>query len=183
MAATISVHEFISLDGFYDDPTFTFEFGFDDAMGETLAAITGPASALLLGRRTHEMFAPGWRDRTVEDDPGVPFFNDSEKLVVGSTPSAEEWNNSTAVGAYSPELIRSLKDAHDGALYTSGSGQLVRAMLGEGLVDDLHLFVYPVALGSGELFWAGVDRAKLALKGSDVYTNGVVHLHYGPAAS
>ena len=88
--ATIAVHEFISLDGVIESPSWTFDYGFDPQMGETLAAITGRASAILLGRRTHEMFAPGWRDRTVEDDSGAPFFNDSEKFVVGAQPSAEE---------------------------------------------------------------------------------------------
>jgi dihydrofolate reductase len=182
MTATIAVHEFISLDGFYDDPSFTFQFGWDPAMGETLAAITGAATALLLGRRTHEMFAPAWRDRTVEDDPGVPFFNESEKLVVGSTPSSQEWNNSTAIGAYDAATIRELKDTREGTLYTSGSGQLVRALLGEGLVDELHLFVYPIALGAGERFWDGIDQTTLRLVAHDVYENGVVHLCYGPAA-
>ena len=58
MTATIAVHEFISADGVFESPTWTFEFGFDPRMGETLAAITGSATAILLGRKTHEMFAP-----------------------------------------------------------------------------------------------------------------------------
>lgn len=180
--ATIAVHEFISLDGVIEDPSWTFEFGFDPAMGETLGAITGAASTILLGRRTHEMFAPAWRDRTVDDDPGVPFFNETEKLVVGSSPSAEEWNNTTHLGAYDAAAIRGLKEERDGVIYVSGSGQLVRALLDDGLVDELHLFVYPIALGSGQRLF-GDDRVKLALTASDVYDNGVVHLCYGPAAA
>ncbi len=68
---------FISLDGVFESPTWTMELGFDPRMGEALAAITGESDAILLGRRTHEMFAPAWRDRTVEDDPGAPVFNGS----------------------------------------------------------------------------------------------------------
>ena len=68
-----------------------------------------------------------------------------------------------------------------GVIYISGSGQLVRGLLAEGLVDDLHLFVYPIALGEGERFWADGEQHKLALKAHDVYDNGVVHLDYGPA--
>ncbi|MGA6205429.1 dihydrofolate reductase family protein [Nocardia testacea] len=181
---TIAVHEFVSLDGSYEDPSFTFEFGFDPQMGETLAAITGAAKAILLGRNTFEMFAPAWSTRTVEDDPGAPFFNDTVKYVVGAREPQVEWANSVSLGAYDPSRIRALKDEIDGIIYISGSGTLVRALLAEGLVDDLHLFVYPIALGKGEkLFADGVGATKFALKGHDVYANGVVHLDYGPAGS
>ena len=180
--ATIAVHEFISLDGVFESPTWTFEYGFDPRMGETLGAITDAATTILLGRTTYEMFAPAWRDRTVEDDPGSPFFNETEKLVVGAQELVEEWNNSTRIGTYDADANRKLKAERDGVIYISGSGQLVRALLDDGLVDDLHLFVYPVALGAGERLWRdGVDPTKLALKATDVYDNGVVHLDYGPA--
>jgi dihydrofolate reductase len=180
--ATIAVHEFISLDGVFESPTWTFDYGFDPKMGETLAAITDQSSTILLGRHTFEMFAPAWRDRTVEDDPGAPYFNETEKFVVGSNVPVDEWNNSTSLGAYDPDAIRRLKAERDGVIYISGSGQLVRALLAEGLVDELHLFVYPVALGEGEKFWReGEGPTRLALQAQDVYDNGVVHLSYGPA--
>ncbi len=182
MTAKIAVHEFISADGVFESPSWTFEFGFTDAMGETLGEITGRSGVILLGRHTHEMFAPAWRDRTVEDDPGAPFFNETEKLVVGSQPSAEEWANTTEFGTYDAERIRRLKEERDDTIFISGSGQLVRAVLADGLVDELHLFVYPIALGSGERFWREGGSTRLQLNGSDVYDNGVVHLNYGPAA-
>ncbi|MBJ8348890.1 dihydrofolate reductase family protein [Antrihabitans sp. YC2-6] len=181
---TIAVHEFISLDGVFEDPSWTFEYGFDPAMGETLGGITGGAQAILLGRKTFEMFAPAWSTRTVEDDPGAPFFNDTAKYVVGSQEPSVEWSNSTRLGSYDAEAIKKLKDETDGTIYISGSGTLVRALLTDGLVDDLHLFVYPVALGKGErLFAEGSDATKLALKEHETYANGVVHLAYGPAAN
>jgi dihydrofolate reductase len=179
---TIAVHEFIALDGVFENPAWTAEFGFDPAMGETLAAVTGGAAAILLGRTTYEMFAPAWRDRTVEDDPGAPFFNETEKLVVGANEPAEEWANTTRIGAYDADAIRRLKEERDGVIYISGSGQLVRGLLRDGLVDEIHLFVYPISLGEGERFWAEGEQNKLMLKAHDVYDNGVVHLCYGPAA-
>ncbi|WP_091790032.1 dihydrofolate reductase family protein [Pedococcus dokdonensis] len=178
----IAVHEFISLDGVFEDPSWTFQFGFDPAMGETLAGITGGASAILLGRRTFEMFAPAWRDRTVEDDPGAPFFNDTTKHVVGEQEPSEEWGPLARLGGYDPARIQALKDETEGTIYVSGSGQLVRGLLADGLVDELHLFVYPIALGSGQrLFADGAGPTTLALLASDVYANGVLHLSYGPA--
>jgi len=181
--ATIAVHEFISLDGVFESPTWTFDYGFDPKMGETLGEITDGSTTILLGRKTHEMFAPAWRDRTVEDDPGADFFNLTEKFVVGSNEPAEAWNNTTRLGAYDPDAIRRLKQEREGVIYISGSGRLVRALLAEGLVDDLHLFVYPVALGAGERFFKDGEEHRLALRGSQVYDNGVVHLDYGPAGA
>ena len=180
----IAVHEFISLDGVFESPSWTFEFGFDPAMGETLAGIAGGASAILLGRTTFDMFAPAWRDRTAEQDPGAPFFNETTKYVVGEQEPAEQWGPSERLGAYDAARIQQLKDDTDGTIYVSGSGRLVRGLLADGLVDELHLFVYPIALGAGDrLFVAGDGPHKLALLASDTYANGVVHLSYGPAAS
>ena len=179
---SIAVHEFISLDGVFEDPRWTSDYGFDPSMGETLGAITGASKAILLGRKTYEMFAPAWSTRTVEDDPGAPFFNNTHKYVVGSTEPNVDWGPSTRLGPYDPDGIRTLKDETDGVIYISGSGTLVRALLRDSLVDDLHLFVYPVALGQGKRLWdEGVDQTKLTLKEQDAYDNGVVHLNYGPA--
>ena len=176
---TIEVHEFIALDGVFEDPTWTFDYGFHDKMGETLAAMTDRSDAILLGRTTYEMFAPAWSTRTVEDDPGAPFFNDTHKYVVGSNEPSVEWGPSTRL-AYDADAIRKLKDQHEG-IYVSGSGQLVRGLLADGLIDHLHLFVYPVALGQGKkLFADGVDT-RLSLQDTETYPNGVVHLDYGPA--
>ena len=179
---TIAVHEFISLDGVFEEPTWTFEHGFDPRMGETLGAITGASEAILLGRTTYEMFAPAWSTRTAEDDPGAPFFNDTHKYVVGTHEPNVEWGPSTRLGGYDPDTIRKLKAETNGVIYVSGSGTLVRALVRDGLVDDLHLFVYPLTLGKGARLWYdGVDSTKLALKEHDVYDNGVVHLGYDPA--
>jgi len=70
----------------------------------------------------------------------------------------------------------------DGSIYISGSGTLVRALLKDGLVDDLHGFVYPVALGRGKRLWdEGADPVRLALKVHEAYDNGVAHVVYGLA--
>ncbi|HEX4016411.1 MAG TPA: dihydrofolate reductase family protein [Frankiaceae bacterium] len=181
---TIKVHEFMTLDGVIENPSWTMEFGFDPKMGETLAGLTGgTGNAILLGRTTFEMFAPAWSTRTAEEDPGAPFFNDTTKYVVSSTPPSVEWANSVHLGAYDPAAIQKLKAGVAGTIYLSGSATLVRALLADGLVDELHLFVYPVTLGSGlRLFTGSMPGHKLSLVASDVYDNGVVHLAYGPAA-
>jgi dihydrofolate reductase len=179
----IKVHEFTTVDGVVDVPMWTVDYGFPDDLSATIGALTGAAKGILLGRRTFEMFAPAWSTRTVEEDPGAPFFNDTTKYVVSSTLSDAEtvWRNSTVVG-YDAEGLRALKD-EVGDLYVSGSATLVRSLIADGLVDELHLFVYPVAVGQGiRLFEDGGPKTPLALLDAERLSNGVAHLTYGPAA-
>lgn len=92
----IKVHEFVSLDGVFENPSWTADFGFPTGMGEAIGAMTTSSTAILLGRTTYQMFAPAWSTRTVEDDPGAGFFNDTPKFVVSSTlTAADDWQNST----------------------------------------------------------------------------------------
>ena len=182
--AAIVVHEFMTLDGVIAAPSWASGFPFDPAMGQAIGGLMSTCSALLLGRTTFEMFAPAWSSRTAEDDPGAPFMNDSPKYVVSSTLRDPEWANSTVLGPYSADAIRDLTARVDGDLYVSGSGTLVRAMLADGLVDRLHLFVYPLALGSGSrLFDAPAGHQQFTLEASEAYTSGVLHLTYSPAAA
>jgi len=179
----IKVHEFISLDGVIENPSWTAEFGFDPQMGEAIGALTTDSSAILLGRTTYEMFYPAWSTRTAADDPGAPFFNDTRKYVVSSTLTNADWSNSSILGPYDADTIRTLKDDVAGSIYVSGSGTLVRAMLDDGLVDELHLFMYPVTLGAGlRLFPERGAGLTLSLAQSETYANGVLHLAYAPAS-
>jgi dihydrofolate reductase len=173
----------MSLDGVIDAPTWTFDYGFDPQMGEAIGAVTARSRGILLGRTTYEMFEPAWSTRTVEDDPGAPFFNDTTKYVVSATLTTATWRNSKIIGPYDPNAIRSLKDEVDGDLYVSGSGTLVRAMLADGLVDELHLFVYPLTRGSGpRLFAEDASPSELSREACESYDNGVVYLAYRPQA-
>lgn len=180
--AKIAAHEFISLDGVFEDPKWTFDFGFDPRMGETIAGLMASTTAILLGRRTYEEFYPAWSARTAEQDPGAPFFNETPKYVISGTLQSADWQNATILGAYDPEAIGALKDQTDGDIYISGSGTLVRGLLADGLLDELHLFLFPVALGRGQRLFAEGAGTKHGLLGTDVYDNGVVHLAYRPAA-
>jgi dihydrofolate reductase len=173
----------MTLDGVIDTPTWTADYGFDPQMGEAIGAVMERSSGILLGRRTYEMFEPAWSARTVEDDPGAPFFNDTTKYVVSGTLTTATWRNSTIIGPYDAEAVRRLKDQVDGDLYVSGSVSLVRAMLADGLLDGLHLFLYPLTRGSGpRLFPEDAAPAKLSLADCRSYQNGVVYLSYRPSA-
>ena len=177
--AAIKVHEFMSLDGVIDEPTWTADYGFDPKMGEPIAAAMAGCEGILLGRRTYEMFEPAWSSRTVDDDPGAPFFNETTKYVVSGTLTTASWQNSTILGPYDPDTIRRLKQDVDGDLYVSGSGTLARSMLADDLVDELHLFIYPLTRGTGpRLFTDTAPPMKLDLMASATFENGVMYLAY-----
>ncbi len=179
----VHVHEFMSFDGVIDAPTWTADLGFTPEMGTAIGAITSQCRGILLGRTTYKMFEPAWSPRTATEDPGAPFFNDTTKYVVSATLSTEtaSWRNSKVIGPYSPEAIRKLK-AEVGDLYVSGSGTLTRAMLADGLVDELHLFVYPLTRGAGpRLFPESAPPSRLSLAACESYKNGVVYMTYRPA--
>jgi dihydrofolate reductase len=176
----IHVHEFMSLDGVIDQPTWTADYEFLPEMETAIGAVTDRSRGILLGRTTYEMFEPAWSTRTVEEDPGAPFFNDTNKYVVSATlaDSDATWRNSTVIGPYDPDAIRRLKD-EVGELYVSGSITLVRAMLADGLVDELHLLVYPLTRGGGpRLFTEDGEPGKLSLANCEAYEHGVVYLNY-----
>jgi dihydrofolate reductase len=175
---TIRVHEFISLDGVIDAPTWTFEYGFDPKMGDALGRVMGGCQAILLGRNTYEMFEPAWSQRTSDDDPGAPFMNDTPKHVVSSTLSTTTWQNSKVIGPYDAGTIRRLKNGVEGGIYVSGSGALVRALIDDSLIDELHLFVYPLTRGTGPRLFPADASTKWSLLGAEPYDNGVLYLSY-----
>jgi dihydrofolate reductase len=175
---SVHVHEFMSLDGVIDAPTWTRDYGFTPEMEQTIGAVTDRCQGILLGRTTFEMFEPAWSQRTVEDDPGAPFFNETTKYVVSSTLEDPTWENSEVIGPYDSDRVRRLKD-DVGEVYVSGSGTLVRAMLADRLVDELHLLVYPLTRGPGpRLFPDDATPSEFALAASKLFDNGVLYLNY-----
>ncbi|MGA2970448.1 MAG: dihydrofolate reductase family protein [Acidimicrobiales bacterium] len=180
---TIRVHEFISLDGVIDAPTWTFDYGFDPAMGQDIGNLMSSCDAILLGRTTFEMFEPAWSNRTASEDPGAPFMNGTTKYVVSSTLKATTWQNSSLAGPYSADAIRRIKDDVDGGIYVSGSSTLVRALIADGLLDELHLFVYPLSRGVGPRLFPDNPPTKWSLAHSAAYDNGVLYVVYRAATS
>ena len=103
--------------------------------------------------------------------------------MVSASLQAGDWQNTTILGPYNADAIRDLKGRVEGGSYVSGSGTVVRALLADGLVDELHLFVYPLVLGAGRRLFADTGpAAKFALAGSEAYSNGVLYLIYTLAA-
>jgi len=105
------------------------------------------------------------------------------KYVVSSTLTTPTWRNSQIIGAYDPKKILQLKQESASGLYVSGSGTLARALIADGLADELHLFVYPVTRSVGpRLFDTSLPPATWNRANAELYDNGVVYLQLTPAS-
>ncbi len=181
----IVVTEFISVDGVVEDPGgaedfkhsgWSFEFERGDEGNTFKLDETVDAEALLLGRRTYEGFADAWPSR---DGEFADKFNTMPKYVVSSTLKDPEWNNSTVLDGDVKDSVAKLREESDGDVYVHGSPQLVQSLLEHGLVDELHLMVFPVVLGTGKrLFGETSDKVPLKLKESKTVGDGVTILIY-----
>jgi dihydrofolate reductase len=182
----IVVTEFSSLDGVMEAPggedfkykgwSFEFDRGEDGnkfKLDETLEA-----DALLLGRRTYEGFAAAWPSRS--DEAGfADKFNSMPKYVVSSSLKDPEWNNSRVLEGDVVEEVTKLRQEIDGIIQVPGSNQLVHTLIEHDLVDELHLMIFPVVLGTGKrVFGETSDMKRLRLTDSKTVGDGVVVLVY-----
>jgi dihydrofolate reductase len=185
--AKLVITEFLSLDGVIEDPggvegfrhggwTFEIDRGAEGdkyKLDETLAS-----EALLLGRRTYEVFAAAWPSRNGEF---ADKFNSLPKFVVSSTLTDPAWNNSTVLEGDVVEDVSRLKRELDGDIVVHGSPQLARTLIEHDLVDELRLMVYPVVLGTGErLFGETSDKKPMRLVDTRTVGDGVAILTYQP---
>ena len=187
------VSEFVSLDGVMQAPGGTaedteggFQFGswtlpyWHDDIGRTFGALMEGVDAFLLGRKTYVIHANAFEPMK----PGDPFgdlMNAPAKYVVSRTLEAPIWRGTTIIRDDVIEAVRRLKAEPGKNILTDGSHELVGALLQHDLVDELHLLVYPLVLGSGKRLWPEGVHAKFALKSTLPYPSGVVGLHYGRA--
>ncbi|MER7579824.1 dihydrofolate reductase family protein [Kitasatospora sp. NPDC097691] len=169
---------FMSLDGVVEAPE-TWHFPYlNEEMGAVVGGLAAAADTLLLGRRTYETFAATWPHRTGEMADAL---NAIPKLVVSTTLDEAEWNNSTVLGGDLVAELTELKRRPGRDISLSGSVMLTRSLLRAGLIDDLHLLVHPIVLGSGIRLFTEQDRIPLQLAHSATFSTGVVHLHYRQA--
>ena len=181
----IHVHEFITVDGVVDAPSWTFEYGFDPKMGEAIGAVTAQATGHPARPQHLRDVRAGVVDADRRGRPGRAVLQRHDEVRrVRHAHRARRGGTPRSSAPYDPDAIRKLKDEVDGDLYVSGSITLVRAMLADGLIDGLHLFVYPLTLGGGP---APVPRRRRAgqaraRRRPRRYDNGVVYLNYQPAA-
>ena len=184
------VSEFMTLDGVMqapggkdEDRDGGFEYGgwtvpyWHDDIGESFLALMQDVDALLLGRRTYVIHAEAFEPMT----PGNPFgdaMNAPKKYVVSRTLKKPIWRDTTIIRENVIESARALKAQPGRSILTDGSSQLVHALLAHDLVDELHLLLYPLTLGSGKRLLPSGVHSTFALTSATPYPTGVVGLHY-----
>jgi len=153
----------------------------DQESGEVIFEQARTMDALLLGRRTYEIFADYWPSAP-QEIPFTGLLNGVPKYVASHTLSSPlAWQGSTLVADDLAENVTALKGRHD-EVHVIGSLNLLQSLLRFGLVDRLNLWVYPLLLGKGkQVFAEGTVPTALRLTESVTYPSGTLHLTYDTA--
>ncbi len=184
------VSEFMTLDGVMqapggkdEDRDGGFEHGgwtipsWHDDIGKSFGALMQDTDAFLLGRRTYVTHAEAFEPLPPGDVFG-DMMNRPKKYVVSRTLEKPIWRNTTIIRDNVIESVRALKEQRGKNILTDGSSQLVHALVAHDLVDELHLLVYPIALGTGKRVLPNGVHSTFKLKSATPYPTGVVGLHY-----
>jgi dihydrofolate reductase len=173
---------FTSLDGVVEAPEKWHFPYFNEEMGAAVGALMRDTQ--LLGRKTYETFAATWPAREGaggDDAPLAARIGDSRKVVVSTQKLNFSWRNSEQLKGNLIEAVSALKSGPGGDIAVSGSISIVRQLLHAGLIEEMHLLVDPIAVRDGmRLFESGGATLPLALISSTAFSNGVLHLVYGP---
>jgi dihydrofolate reductase len=177
----LTVSTFLTLDGVMqapggpdEDRSGGFSHGgwsvgyWDGPMGDAMGEFMGHPFQLLLGRKTYEIFAAHWPHSTEE---GADVLNAARKHVASRTLRSVDWNNSTLIKGDVVKYVDDLKKASGPEIQVHGSGDLIQTLLRNDLVDEMHLWTFPVVLGTGKrLFAEGAIPA--GLEAVDIKTSG-----------
>ena len=187
------VSEFVTLDGVMqapggkdEDRDGGFEHGgwtlpyWHDDIGKSFGALMADTDTFLLGRRTYVTHAEAFEPLPAGDLFG-DMMNAPKKYVVSRTLKAPIWRNTTIIRDNVIESVRALKAEPGKNILTDGSSQLIHALFAHDLVDELHLLLYPLALGKGKRVLPEEGLTKFSLKSATPYPTGVVGLHYARA--
>lgn len=180
----IIVLTFVSLDGVMqapggpeEDTSGGFKYGgwtvpyFDEFLGKVMGEQMSKPMALLLGRKTFEIFAGYWPEHEAE----WPSINTMTKYVVSNTLKSHPWVNSVFFSGKVEEEIKKLKEQEGPDIQVHGSATLIQTLFNHDLVDELWLKIFPVTLGSGKrLFGEGTMPAAFSLIESKVSPSGVI---------
>jgi dihydrofolate reductase len=180
---------FVSLDGVMqapggpeEDPAGGFEFGgwtfhyWDDVMGAAMGETFAKPFALLLGRKTYDIFAAHW---PYDSGPIGDSFNAATKYVATHRPDSLTWQNTQSLGPDVVATLRQLKREDGPDLLIQGSSDLIQTLLTNDLIDEIRLLIFPLTLGKGKrLFGGGTMPAAFKLTRSQASSTGVIMASY-----
>ena len=163
-------------DGGFEHGGWTWPYWHDD-IGKNFFELMQGVDTLLLGRRTYVTHAEAFEPMPA-GDPFGDVMNAPKKYVVSKTLEKPSWRNTTIIRDNVIDAVRKLKAEPGGTIATDGSSQLVHALIANDLVDELHLLVYPVTLGTGKRVLPNGVNQTFNLRSAKTYPTGVVGLHY-----
>jgi dihydrofolate reductase len=172
----------ISIDGYMAGPEGDMdwlEWNWDDELKNYVSDITDPVDCILLGRKLAQGFIDTWEIRAEDPDTTDDFarkMNDTEKIVFTKTIYKSEWKNTRLESGDIVEEVTNLKNMDGGDMMVYGGGALVRTLIEACLIDELHLFVNPTALGTGMPVFFNLQTMKLRF--SRPFDCGIVVLCY-----
>ncbi|MFF4244906.1 dihydrofolate reductase family protein [Streptomyces sp. NPDC001822] len=155
----------------------------DEVAGAQIGAAYEDTDALLLGRRTYELFAAYWpHQEGGQDNEIATLFNSVPKYVASRGTPDLSWAGSTQLGPHLADSVREIRDRHE-HVKVVGSLNLVQSLLREKLFDRLDVWLHPIMLGVGKkVFDDGVVPTSVTLLAPPAAgPKGTVHLRYGLA--
>ncbi|HEY3059414.1 MAG TPA: dihydrofolate reductase family protein [Chloroflexota bacterium] len=171
---------YITLDGVIEGPHLWPSLGpRDERWDQIQSDLLLSCDALLMGRRTYEVFAPVWPTRS--GDPMSDHINSMPKYVVSTTLKDPEWNNTQVIDGDVVAAITLLKESPGKDIVQYGFGAVSRLMLEHGLLDELRLWVHPLILGHGspsDLLFGPAPSVSFRLAGSTTLDHGIIILNY-----
>jgi dihydrofolate reductase len=171
--AKIVAAEYLSLDGVFEDPTWTQPY-FDEAVGAFQADAMQSADALLMGRVTYDDMSQAWPAMGNDPSTGGDIMNSIGKYVPTSTLSEPTWNATFMTGDV-VETVTRLK-AGDENLLIYGSGRLSETLRSAGLIDEYRLLVCPVILGEGRRLFTDSTPSEFTVTDNRTAPSGMVLL-------
>lgn len=168
---------FVSLDGVIQEPQNWSAPYWDDEHSAYATKLLFASDALVLGRATYDIFIASWPLRS--GDPLTDRMNSMPKHVASRTLSDTTWNTSLLEGD-AVEAVAQLKEQPgDGTLLKYGTGDFSRQLVEKGLVDELHLWFFPVVAGEGDRLLEGLPLTHVKLRETTRFGSGIVVNVYG----
>ena len=174
----------LSVDGYVCGPNGEMDWmtwNWDDEIKRYVTQITEPVDCILLGRKLAEGFIPHWAAAVKDPKTNDSFsrkMNDTPKVVFSNTLPSSVWENATLANGNIVDQVNGLKSQQGGDIIAYGGATLVSNLIGAGLIDDLYLFINPVAIGKGMAIFK--DRTNMTLTETKQFPCGITVLHYQP---
>ncbi|MQY05011.1 dihydrofolate reductase family protein [Actinomadura macrotermitis] len=173
----------VTADGFMAGPNGEMDwmtFPWTEDIGAYIGALTEPVDCIVLGRNLAEGFIPTWAAGPEgEPQEAIDKMNGTPKVVISSSLTESPWDNTTVSGDLAGTIAK-LKAQEGGDIIAYGGSTLAQSLIAEGLLDELHLFVNPTAIGSGMPVFPEGAYQGLRLVGAHPFDCGITAMHYEP---